>query len=333
MKKSFKGLFLIVTVLCVLCMTVCALADADVYGSRNRLTILSQPADVTVGYNSNVWFTVNATGDGLTYQWMYRPATGAWRNVTSYDGQTSTICVSATPAMNGYQYRCVVQDAYRNKVYTNNATLYWSASYTPYVAPTATPAPTYYAPALRIVTQPANQTVRPKTNATFTVAAEGDGVNYLWQMRAPGTNWTTIGSGSQYGSWTLYADTAVNGYEFRCIVSDKTGAAIISSTAVLTVTGSAAPVTAVTAITTQPVNAAVNRGTQAYFTVGATGNGLIYQWQVLGPNSYWTSVNGARASYLTVNAQANMNGYRYRCVIRDASGSAYVTAPVLLTVY
>lgn len=332
MKKTVKGLSMIViALLIVLCITAGALADADTTRTGSRVKILSQPSDITVGYASNVYFTVSATGDGLTYQWLYMPGSGGWRYITTGGGNSATLYVSANATMNGYQYRCIVKDAYRNSVYSDIATLRWSASYTPYIAPQITAAPQYYTPSLRIVTQPVDQTVRAGTNVTFTTTAEGDGVTYLWQMKAPGSSWAVMGNASQNGSWTLYADASMNGYQYRCIVTDRTGAAIASATATLTVSGTntgSAPI-----ITLQPLSTSVNRGAQANFYLNATGNGLNYQWQVLGPSSSWTNVIGARTAGLSVYTQAGMNGYWYRCVIVDASGNAIVSAPVILTVY
>lgn len=61
MKKTVKGLSMIViALLIVLCMTAGALADADTTRTGSRVKILSQPSDITVGYASNVYFTVSA---------------------------------------------------------------------------------------------------------------------------------------------------------------------------------------------------------------------------------------------------------------------------------
>ena len=85
-------------------------------------------------------------------------------------------------------------------------------------------------------------------------------------------------------------------------------------------------------ITTQPASKTVNEGATATFKVVAT-NANSYQWYFQKPNeTAWNTVtvNGTSASY-TLTAAARHNGYKYRCKVSNASGSAYSNA-VTLTV-
>jgi hypothetical protein len=89
------------------------------------------------------------------------------------------------------------------------------------------------------------------------------------------------------------------------------------------------------AISSQPedVTAALN-GPYA-FSVEALGDGLAYQWQYSADggetwtNSAYSSATNAK---LRFTANANWNGYKYRCVVTDAQSAAVTSAAVTLTV-
>ena len=87
-------------------------------------------------------------------------------------------------------------------------------------------------------------------------------------------------------------------------------------------------------ITTQPKNTSAVDGTQATFTVTASGTGLSYQWQYrTSSTASWTNstaASGKTKSY-TVNARTAINGYQYRCKVSNAAGSA-TSSVVTLTV-
>lgn len=104
-------------------------------------------------------------------------------------------------------------------------------------------------------------------------------------------------------------------------------------------------------VTAQPTNTTVCANSTATFTVGGTGTGLTYQWQVSTDNgATWTNVtnvapySGATTATLTINPAAfSMNGYLYRAVLSgtcppglpgtpNISNSAKLTTTALPTV-
>ena len=88
------------------------------------------------------------------------------------------------------------------------------------------------------------------------------------------------------------------------------------------------------AIVVQPKNVTANVGETAIFHVEATGMGLKYQWQWRkNSTSAWaaTTVSGNKTATIRVPVTAARNGYRYRCVITDASGTRLVSNGVILT--
>ncbi len=84
-------------------------------------------------------------------------------------------------------------------------------------------------------------------------------------------------------------------------------------------------------VTADPVNAEVEEGSTATYTVTATGDGLSYQWQQ-NTGSGWADITGATSSsYTTPSTTAGMDGYLYRCIVSgtceppDTSASASLT--------
>ena len=87
------------------------------------LEITKQPEDASNAIGENVTFSVEASGEGLSYQWEWRNATSDWKATTVAGNKTDTITVQVTAARNGLQYRCVVTDKNGNRVESNGATL------------------------------------------------------------------------------------------------------------------------------------------------------------------------------------------------------------------
>ncbi len=64
------------------------------------------------------------SGDGLTYQWQYKTATGTkWYSSTGDTATAATFQIAATAARSGYSYRCKITDSEGNVFYTDVVTL------------------------------------------------------------------------------------------------------------------------------------------------------------------------------------------------------------------
>ena len=90
-------------------------------------------------------------------------------------------------------------------------------------------------------------------------------------------------------------------------------------------------------ITQQPTDCSVAVNGKALFHVAAGGEELSYQWQQLktAEGSQWVSISsyeGCRTDTLTVPTTEGRNGFRYRCLITDRSGSSVYTQEVVMTV-
>ncbi|MCF8331583.1 MAG: hypothetical protein K9H84_03945 [Bacteroidales bacterium] len=89
-------------------------------------SITSQPSDQTVCDGGDASYSITATGANLTYQWQESTDGGStWSNLSdggAYSGATTTsLTVTFSTAMDGYQYRCNISgdcspDASSNEV-------------------------------------------------------------------------------------------------------------------------------------------------------------------------------------------------------------------------
>ena len=85
-------------------------------------------------------------------------------------------------------------------------------------------------------------------------------------------------------------------------------------------------------VSSQPTDADVAPDGSATFTVTASGTTpLLCQWQVdKNDGSGWTDISGAvNASYTVEKVTAEQNGWKYRCVIKNAAGSVESNAATL----
>jgi len=87
-------------------------------------------------------------------------------------------------------------------------------------------------------------------------------------------------------------------------------------------------------IATQPQSIAVCRGTDASFSVNATGDGLTYQWQLsTDGGSNFNDIPGAGLpAYAVTGAAFSANNNRYRCVINGTCTNNLISDVAVLTV-
>jgi len=182
------------------------------------LKVTTQPSDKYLPAGKTARFTVKVTGTGLKYQWQYRTAAkGSWKNASATGSKTATVSVPATATRNGYQYRCKITDKYGNVIYSNAATLKIVT--------------------LKITTQPSSITLAKGKTATFKVVARGTELKYQWQYRtsAKGSWKKASATGNKTATLKVPVTAAKNGYQYRCVITDKYNNVITSKAAILKV--------------------------------------------------------------------------------------------------
>ena len=280
-------------------------------GSSAGVSITSQPASAYVPVGNTAEFSVAATGTGtLSYQWQSRKdANSTWANSGLNGAKTKKLSFEALAGLNGWQFRCVVTDVNKKTAVSKAVTL------------TVVP---------KIKTQPKNQTVPVGNTATFTVEATGKAtLTYQWQSRKDASSaWSNSGqSGAKTKTLSVATLAGLNGWQFRCVVTDGNGKSWGSNAATLTV---------VPRITKQPASITKAVGDTATFTVEATGKApLSYQWQSRkDANTAWSNSgqSGAKTKTLSVATLAGLNGWQFRCVVTDGNGKSWGSNPATLTV-
>ncbi|OLR62706.1 hypothetical protein BHF69_08460 [Anaerostipes sp. 992a] len=274
---------------------------------KPSVEVVSQPEDYTGAVGDTAVFTVEAIGEGLTYQWQFSNDKGStWKNSSQSGNQTDTIRVPITEARNGQQYRCIVTDGEGNQAISESGTLVVSKK----------------AEALVIATQPSDYTGAVGETATFTVKAAGNGLIYQWQFSSDkGSTWKNSSqNGNKTDTIKVPITEARNGQQYRCVVTDENGNSVTSGAASLIIgKASEGPM-----ITGQPEDYTGAVGDTAVFIVTATGEELIYQWQYSNDKgATWknSSQSGNKTATIKVPITEARNGQQYRCMVTDVNGN------------
>jgi hypothetical protein len=297
-------------------------AEAIVSAVTTEPEIKTQPEDASTCLGSGSSFSVNATGTGVTYQWQISTSPNTWNNVSNlspYSGATSsTLSISSTTLlMDGYSYRCEV--AAPCPLFTDEVTLSVNTSAT--------------------TNDPSDASVCEGSNTSFSVSASGGSIVYQWQVSTNnGSSWSNLSNNTIYSgvdSATLNITAAVigmNGYDFRCRVSNSCPATDVSSSANLTVN-------TLPSISYNSGNSTVCEGSGTSFGITATGSGISYQWQVddgtgfsniASAGSYYS---GYTSNTLQLSGSAyTMDGYNYRCYVSGTCTPPATSNTMLLTV-
>ncbi len=174
--------------------------------------------------------------------------------------------------------------------------------------------------ALSITAQPVDFTGQLGDAVSFTVAASGEGLSYQWQYSSDGgATWGNSGlPGNKSATLTTTLTEARLIYRFRCVVTDCSGESVNSNIVRMIKK-------AELAITSQPTDFIGRLSDAVSFTVGATGDGLSYQWQYSSDGgATWkaSGLPGNKTATLTTELTDARLIYRFRCVVSDSSGES-----------
>lgn len=191
---------------------------AGAYTENQSVALASSTVGATIYYTTDGSEPIILSGvpSGTTKEYTAPIA------VTGTEGQSSTTTIKAIAVKNGMQDSSVETFIYTIK----------QDSQTPDVPGVTAPS---------ITTQPDNATVKAGETATFTIAASGTGLTYLWQIdRNDGNGWVNIDGATAASYTTSTVDISCNGFKYQCVVSNSVGTDT-SNTAVLTVTENTTP--------------------------------------------------------------------------------------------
>ena len=284
-------------------------SDAATLTANTPAAISVQPSDVSVCVGSNATFTVTATGSANTYQWQVSTDAGA--TFSNISGATSTTlnlgAVNST--FNGNRYRLVISSCSPTPLNSSSVILNVSNQASISVQPTNTPACT-------------------GSSATFSVNATGSSLVYQWQISTDGgVSYSNI-SGAVSASYTIATVTSsLNNNRYRVLISSSCGSDITSNAGTLVVSDPAS-------LTLQPTATTVCEGSNASFSVAATGTNISYQWQVsTNGGATFANINGATSSTLTLtNVSASQHNNQYRAVLFSCSATGLNSNAALLNV-
>lgn len=274
------------------------------------VAIKSQPRSAGVKSGEKVTISVEAEGDGLTYQWYERKRESGYYNECELPGSNTSTLTFVANEREGLAYFCRVYDRYGFRVTSNIASL----SIYP-----------------NITQQPMDRAGKNSV-VKFTIAAKGENLTYQWQWRKTvRSTWSNCGFvGCTTPSMLVESIEARNGYQYRCVVKNLGKETAYSEPATLYY---ADPVK----ITGNPKDLVMSSGT-AKFTAAAVGDGLTYQWQWRrNASSNWAGVNftGCETPTLSVPVIEARNGFQYRVKVTDQYGyvvySEYATLHVSKT--
>ena len=285
----------------------------DVYGNEIKTDVVTlrmthpvqitkQPVSVHVAFGEMAMVTVEAIGDGLTYEWFYS-YNGKFYKTDAFSG--NVYYVSMNEKRDGRQVYCVITDAYGNQVATEIVTLNMKQS-------------------LSISSQPESVTVKKGDKATVSVKVTGDGLTYQWYYSDNGGlsfKKTDAFTGDTY---SLKMTEARAGRQVYCVITDAYGNVVKTDVVTLGMTDCLK-------ILSQPESVTVKAGEKAVVSVNAYGEGLTYTW--------YYSDNGGAKYYVTtaftgdtyyVPMTAARDGRLLYCVITDANGNSVTTEVVTI---
>ncbi|GEM_PF-2079934 len=263
--------------------------DGAVYGYKyacaQNVTISQQPRDTTVCAGNAAGFTVNASGV-LNYKWQYFDGT-VWKVVIDggiFSGaNTATLTINSVGAqMNGYLYRCVLNNSCAVGMFTTVAKL---------------SVDTYNMPAPSVIITSDLNEVCAGTPITITTISTNGGGNRIYEWRV-NTNIVASGPDSFYTSSTLQSGDIVTCNLIRTSACDMTVQSALSNILNFQIGSTQQSVVTIQA---NP-GSSINPGETISFTaiVEHPGLGQQYQWYV---NN--TAIVGETTPVFTTNTLAN----------------------------
>jgi len=259
--------------------------------------ITKQPENVTVKYGQKASVSVEAEGDGLTYQW-YFAAKGS-KKFKKASITKATYSVEMNASRNGRKVYCVITDAYGKTKKTDTVTL------------------SYEKVPFAITKQPESVKVKYGQKATVTVEAEGDGLTYQWYYAKKGSSKFSKAS-IKTATYSVKMDKNRDGRKVYCVITDAYGKT--KKTKTVTLTLEKTPLK----IVDQTLEAALAPGESRDLIIEAQGDGLTYQWYLTKTAENYTKFykSSVTSNVYHVTMTAEKHRRRFYCVVTDVYGNS-----------
>ena len=279
-----------------------------------ELAIVTQPENYVGAVNDDVAFTVEATGNGMTFQWFYSTDGGtSWTKSGSPGNTTATLQPILRAYRDGYQFYCQITDIFGNTVNSDVVSMAVKAD------------------EIVITSQPENVVNAVLSQLYyFTVEASGENLEYRWQVSSDGGETWQDSWNQGYNTNTLGVRMNANrdGNLYRCKITSGLKIVAYSDAVVLDMQDPSAK------LIIQSGNIFVTSGTTATFTVDAEGMDLTYAWyrsNDKGATWIQTFLSGYNTNTLSFAASAG-RAAMYMCKITDGSGNSIWSSPVKLQI-
>ena len=259
----------------------------------------TEPASSTNALGATAQFSATVAGTTpLTFQWYFNAL--ALANSGRISGASSNF-LSIAPLQ------------------TNDGGVYWLVATNIGGSETSTLAQLSVALPPAILTQPANWNVVTGANIALFVSASGTPpLSYQWQHDGVDLKDGNGVAGATTTSLSLANVQTNDAGNYTAIVSNIAG--VISSAAATVLV---APTSTSPSVTTQPASQILLAGSDASFSVTASGTQpLAYQWRKFGVNlTDGVAVSGAASTQLSLHSVALSDGGNYDVVISNGGGS------------
>ncbi|MFO7368830.1 MAG: immunoglobulin domain-containing protein [Bacteroidales bacterium] len=256
--------------------------------ANNYPVIISNPVDLLRCEGDNANFTVNVTGSAISYQWQ-KNGINLTDGVRISGTQSSSLSISQVNGTDIGNYTCVITGSC-SAVSTHPAALSVDTS-------------------LAITSQPDNVETCLNSNVFFTISATGNNPSFQWLkdgINLPGAT----------GS-TLVINNVQNTHagNYSCVVSNSCGRTVTSDPANLSINESVL-------IIQQPSNIQLCEGENAIFTIQASGDGLLYQWELNGAIlADHDNISGTSTNVLIIQQINELNEGIYNCLVTGFCGN------------
>ena len=265
--------------------------------------ITRQPESVQQELGKKFAITVQAEGEGLSYQWYVKESGAKAFKVSS--NKTSSYAYTMQHYMHNRQVYCVVTDANGNQVTTETATI------------------TRPPEAVKIVKQPASVRAELGKNFSVSVQAEGEGLTYQWYYKNAGSR-NFAASSNRTSAYAYSMQSYMVDRQVYCVITDKYGNSVTTDVATISLPARELM------ILTQPRDAYASLGEKFSIAPEVQGEGLTYQWYYKNAGGKSFAASSNKTAAYAYSMQSYMNGRCVYCVITDQYGNTVQTQTVTI---